>query len=376
MLEPWIQWVSIYTGKFAEQHKIFRLGDIKKYKGTFIFDIIEKLNKSVGVVCSMNLENTLKKPKYFLSDPWTKTNSGPGKILEFVSKTISSVVNLNSNKSMPLSLYCKVFTILLIIFRFKNILLYLKLILNFKKKWNKALLLDLMLHDLHLKLIKKHKTDFSSVFFNAGAHIQHHYFFNSKYFKNNSLNNPEWYIKEKHDPIRDMVLFYDKILSEYKKLDDYEIFLVTGLSQKPYDRVKFYYRLKDHANFLKILNINFLKVEPRMTRDFLVIFNNNSEKEYAIKKLYELNLINKRKIFSLEDREDSIFVTLSLKEEVYDNEKILIDIQKKIFIKDHIAFVALKNGMHDSKGYFYSSFNTKVQSITKIDKKIINFFSQ
>ena len=33
MLEPWIQWPSIYTGKKANQHNIFRLGDIIKYKG-------------------------------------------------------------------------------------------------------------------------------------------------------------------------------------------------------------------------------------------------------------------------------------------------------------------------------------------------------
>ena len=27
--------------------------------------------------------------------------------------------------------------------------------------------------------------------------------------------------------------------------------VVTGLAQKPYDRIKYYWRLKDHADFLK-----------------------------------------------------------------------------------------------------------------------------
>ena len=27
-LEPWIQWVSVYTGLSADDHKIFRLGDV------------------------------------------------------------------------------------------------------------------------------------------------------------------------------------------------------------------------------------------------------------------------------------------------------------------------------------------------------------
>ena len=378
LLEPWIQWVSIYTGKRADSHQIYRLGDIKKYNGETVFNIIEKLSKSIGVVCPMNLENNLKKPKYFFSDPWTKTFSGPGKIIKFISNTISDVVNLNSHKSIPKFLYCKTFIVLLLSFRFKNIYLYLKLIFNFKKKWNKALLLDLMLHDLHMDLIKKHKTDFSSIFFNAGAHIQHHYFFNSQYFRKKNLTNPEWYIKKKHDPILDMILFYDKILSEYKELNNYEVILATGLSQEPYNRVKYYYRLKNHENFFENLNINFLKIEPRMTRDFLVIFKDDNDKNNAIQKLNKLNQINKKEIFSFEDRNNSIFVTLKLHEEVHKNEQILTQDEKKISIKDHIVFVALKNGMHNSKGYFYSTFgeSEEVNNITQIDKKIINFFSK
>ena len=37
LLEPWIQWLTIYTGKSADDHKIFRLGDVKfkKYKTYF-----------------------------------------------------------------------------------------------------------------------------------------------------------------------------------------------------------------------------------------------------------------------------------------------------------------------------------------------------
>jgi hypothetical protein len=376
LLEPWIQWVSVYTGKRANEHKIFRLGDIKKYSGDLIFNTIEKLNKSIGIVCSMNVGNNFKKLKYFFSDPWTNDHSGPGKKIKFISKTISQVVNLNSHKSIPISLYFKVLVVLLVSFRFKNIFLYLKLIFKFKKRWNKALLLDLMLHDLHVNLLSKNKTEFSSIFFNAGAHIQHHYFFNSKYFENKDINNPEWYIKKKHDPILDMIVFYDQILSEYKKLNEYHIILATGLSQKPYDRTKYYYRLKNHDKFLNDLNIDFVKVEPRMTRDFLITFKDDIEKNQAIQKLNELNRINKQIIFSFEDRKDSIFVTLSIQHEITKNEQILIDNNRKILIKEHVVFVALKNGMHDQKGYFYSTLDTKVDNITEINQQIVNFFTK
>ena len=55
LLEPWIQWVSVYTGKSATEHKIFRLGDIDKYSGELLFNAVEKLNKTIGIICSMNM---------------------------------------------------------------------------------------------------------------------------------------------------------------------------------------------------------------------------------------------------------------------------------------------------------------------------------
>ena len=66
--------------------------------------------------------------------------------------------------------------------------------------------------------------------------------------------------KLKHDPIEDMLKSYDKILKSYLDLIDegYSIIFATGLSQEPYDRVKFYYRLKDHNSFLKKLVLNLI----------------------------------------------------------------------------------------------------------------------
>ena len=232
------------------------------------------------------------------------------------------------------------------------------------------------MHDIHINLLRKNKTEFSSIFFNAGAHIQHHYFFNSKYFENKDIKNPAWYIKKQYDPILDMIIFYDQILSEYKKLDEYEIILATGLSQKPYDRTKYYYRLRDHNKFLKELNIHFVKVEPRMTRDFLITFRNDIDKNEAIKKFHKLNMINKKIIFSFEDRNNSIFVTLSIQHEIKKDEQILIDNNKKFLIKEHVVFVALKNGMHDQKGYLYSTLDLKVDNIKEINQQIINFFTK
>jgi hypothetical protein len=375
LLEPWIQWVSIHTGKTAKEHNIFRLGDIKNFNQQQIFENIEKKNKSVGVICSMNVKNNLKNPTYFISDPWTNTESKPGKWNNYVAKNLARMINLNSNKKIPLSVYLNILIILLVTFRIKKLKTYFSIIFqSFSKKWFKALMLDLLLHDIHIRKLKKREPDFSTIFFNAGAHIQHHYFLNSIFFRNKKVKNPEWYINKLEDPIKDMILFYDEILFEYTKIKNYKIMLATGLSQKPYDRVKYYYRLKNHSAFLKILEVNFLKVEPRMTRDFLVTFSNKEDLDFAVKRFEEINSLNSSIIFKFDKRPDSIFVTLVISFEIKDTYNLTIKENYTIPFKSQVVFVALKNGMHNDEGYFFSSSNSHVNHVKDIYKEIQNFF--
>ena len=122
-------------------------------------------------------------------------------------------------------------------------------------------MLDFLIHLVHLHFYKKKKPHFSSVFLNAGAHIQHHYFYNTK-FIDNLPKNPNWYINPNSHPINDMLEVYDKILGDYIKLSKNGkcLLIATGLRQVPYDLIKFYYRLKDHKNFLSILK-NFARLQ-------------------------------------------------------------------------------------------------------------------
>ena len=67
------------------QHKVFRLGDIVKYEGEQIFEKIESAGYHVGCISPMNASNKLKKPAYFIPDPWTNTASDSS----FTSKVIT-----------------------------------------------------------------------------------------------------------------------------------------------------------------------------------------------------------------------------------------------------------------------------------------------
>ena len=79
----------------------------------------------------------------------------------------------------------------------------------------------------------KKDPNFSSIFFNAGAHVQHHYSFNSKYISNNKSLNLDWYLPSEIDPFEESLELYDFILNDY--INKYDIIIATGLTQIPYD---------------------------------------------------------------------------------------------------------------------------------------------
>tara|TARA_B110000444_G_scaffold233743_2_gene243517 strand:+ start:210 stop:1508 length:1299 start_codon:yes stop_codon:yes gene_type:complete len=380
-IEPWIQWVSVHTGLDYKSHKVFRLGDIVNHRHEQIFEKIEKLGFKVGAISPMNAANNLMNPDYFIPDPWTKTSSDNSFLSKILSDSISQAVNDNAKSKITiLSVLKLVYAFLTIISMKDKINLIFFVLSTLRKPWRKSLVLDLFLFYVHKELFIKKNTNFSTIFLNAGAHIQHHYFFNSKVIKNSKFKNPSWYIKEKYDPIIDMLRVYDKILGELNNINNTEIIVATGMSQVPYNNIKFYYRLSNHKNFLKKLNLKFDKVIPRMTRDFLILFNNKADQEEAYNYLKKITVSDDSLLFEeIEKMNNNLFVTLTYSNEITKDMFITIN-GKKIHLFDQVVFVAVKNGMHQSKGYAYFSDGIK-KSIPKnndhvlnINKTVLSFF--
>ena len=384
-LEPWIQWVSVNLGKDFNQHKIFRLGDIVNFpEEKQVFEKIEKRGFKVGAISPMNAANRLKNPSYFIPDPWTDTSSDGSAFSERVALMLKQTVNDNASGKLSIG---SVFTIIEIILRtlnLKSTIFLIKLIFSsLIKPWKKSLVLDYLIHLLHIYLIKKKKPNFSSIFFNAGAHIQHHYLHNSKHIRD-LTKNPKWYLNPSSDPIEDMLEVYDQIIGDYIKLyeNNSKLLISTGLRQVPYDTKKFYYRLKNHSNFLTNIGVKFSKVLPRMTRDFEIIFDNKKNKENKKKILEKIKTKkNHLNIFNeIEERENSLFVTLTYPHEVQKKDRLTINDNLELNFFDEIVFVAIKNGKHDTKGYGFYSLNPNFHlpnekiHISKIHDLILSYF--
>jgi hypothetical protein len=352
-LEPWIQWVSIHTGLSASEHKIFRLGDINNSNLKQIFEVVEAKGYQVGAICPMNTKNNLKQSKYFIPDPWTQTLKPKNIFQRIIYTSLSEVVNDNSKNKLSIKNKIIIFFLSLYFFRGKSLITFIKYFLkSINLKWYRAIIFDYLLHKIHISYLKKFNVDFSTIFFNAGAHIQHHYLHNSKIIEGEIDKNPSWYIDEKYDPILDVYSFYDEILSDYLK-SDHSILIATGLTQNPFIEKQYYYRLKNHKSFIKNLKINFRSIFPRMSRDFLITFDSQDDCLKASRIFDNINKINNIKFFDYEIRQNSIFVIFCYNKKIDENSKMKME-NTFINLNDSVNFVALKNGDHDSKGYLTS----------------------
>lgn len=361
-LEPWIQWPSIHLGKSFDEHRIFRLGDIVGSGETQIFEELEAIGLRVGAISAMNAENKLTSPAYFLPDPWTKTAPDSSFWSQSISTAVSQAVNDNASSRLTFASVASLFFALLRFARPIHYSKYLSLAWRGRgASWRKALFLDLFLHDLHYRLLKSKKSDFSTLFLNAGAHIQHHYLFNSLAVEQSEkLRNPGWYVSDGVDPFQEMLEVYDTVLGEFLDMPEFDLIIATGLSQKPYDRVKFYYRLRDHKEFLQSLGITHKTVTPRMTRDFLIEFDSEKQAADAEMDLRKIKVAaDDEPLFGeIDNRGDSLFVTLTYPKEITTDTEYVVDGVTSP-LQPVVVFVAIKNGMHQAKGFVYFSKGVK-----------------
>jgi len=357
LLEPWIQWATVQTGMTYDEHQVFRLGDmVLRPDLNQIFEDLEKSGLSIGAISPFNADNRLASPKFFIPDPWTQTKASGGFIIEKLSRAVSRIVNSNaSGKFGPLDIIWLLLGFLVYV-RIKRWPNFFKLISLRKKPGVKAAILDMILLEVFVTLQKKHKPDYSHLFFNGGAHVQHHYMFNSSQYKGD-FKNPEWYCPADWDPIYMILETYDTIIGDLFETGE-RIIGVTGLHQVSHEEQTFYWRPLTHKDFLLECGLKgeFIVI-PRMSRDFLLEVSNKKEALEIERHLNQFtDSVRSKPVFSVDNRGTSLFV-----EVIYDDnlvEGMSFDGPNGISLtslKSKLAFVAIKNGKHDGLGYVFSN---------------------
>ena len=126
-------------------------------------------------------------------------------------------------------------------------------------------------------------------------------------------------------------------------------------------------------NFFSKLKINFTHIHELMSRDFIIYFSDEKKTKIAEEILNNIELKNK-KFFKIDNRGSDLFISLVYPDEILKNDYINFD---SIEIFKDVLFIAIKNGMHHEKGFYYDNFsdyNKNDMNIVDIKNKILNFF--
>jgi hypothetical protein len=352
-LEPWIQWVTAHTGLSLADHGIWRLGDIRERPLDQIWEVLERQDIKVGAISPMNALNRCRNPAFFMPDPWTTTTT-TGAGLARLYPPVAAAVNNNADARFTPAMMARLCAGLVAYAAPSSCSGYLADLVGAARKrpWRKAMLLDRLLADVFVKEVKASRPGFASLFLNAGAHIQHHYLFNSAACQSDQ-NNPAWYVEPSADPVFEVYDLYDRIVARVRdSFPNSRIMLATGLHQDPHPKLTLYWRLRDHAAFLARHGVPFQRVEPRMSRDFVIFCRSAEEAGHAQSVLETLVGPDHEPLFNIDNRGESLFVELIWAKDLDDDFVYYREQEPMRGLRQDVAFVAIKNGQHNGTGYF------------------------
>lgn len=366
-LEPWIQWVTAHTGKPLAEHGVFRLGDIVNHEIRQIWEVLEEQGLKVGAISPMNARNRCRNPAFFIPDPWTPTEVTGSLLLRRVYAAVVQAVNDNAESRLTASSALALVAGLAAFARPANYGGYFAMMgaAARRRPWAKAMVLDQLLADIFVRQVKAKRPDFASLFLNAGAHIQHHYMFNSAVYEG-PHSNPEWYVPPSVDPVLEVYSLYDRIVGQVERtFPGARLMLATGLHQDPHTETTFYWRLKDHAAFLREMQVPFERVEPRMSRDFVIFCSDGDEAAQAERRLASITVAGGTPLFQIDNRGRDLFVMLTWPHDITEPFEFRVGSAVRTGLKDKVAFVAIKNGGHNGIGYL---LDTGVQVDGRTDR--------
>ena len=363
-LDPWVQWVSIHSGKPFGQHKVCRLSETKKQNFKQIWNIFgENKNYSCGIWGVMNAPcNSKKGIKFFVPDPWSFDEKAlPNNLNDFLSLPRYMAKNyLSTNLPKFIKESFKMCKFILInrgqgkTRRFFRMLVKSILISGINIH-TLSTLLDFLSTLYFIDLKDKFNTNFNIIFLNHIAHIQHQFW-----------DEPD---KEISKHMRLALIICNEIIGLLIKSmrKDEELMIINGLKQKIVKGEGYFlYRQKDPISFFKLFGVKSIDTEQNMTNDGVLLFDNKENRDEAIKLLNSLSLkSNQEKIFYLEVLDKNrLFYQFNLKNKVKIDEIILFN-DKSFRFFDLIECICERTGAHIEKGdVFYKGF--------KLPEKIYN----
>ena len=372
-LDPWVQWVSIHTGKPSEEHKVKHLGDVVNLKKSQIWEKLGDLGYSTGLWGVMN--GSLKKTKYsyfYLPDPWTITEKAkPQKLNKFLSLPRYYAQNyLEPSKKLLMLTFLDLLKFILSDWNFiylRNEIIYALKVIFFNGLNNTILfgLFDLISHKIFIKYKINYDPNLSIIFLNCLAHAQH-----DSWTKNK--------IKKDMKIILEIV---DMILSNFFEIinQDEAILVMNGLGQKNVeDKDYCIYRQKNPKSFLNFLGVKFDTFQQCMTNESHLFFKSKNNMLEAFKILDNIYISNEKLFYvELSEKNFSIFYQVNIFHKIFKEEYFLVKNKKHKFYK-YFVLLADRTGAHIPKGrvFYKNILIEKLFYNYEIHDLILDFFKK
>lgn len=374
-LEPWVQWVSVHTGVCSKDHKIKHLGDVPHLENPQLWETLSENGYSSIVWGAMNASRgSASLNSAFFPDPWTCSEKAFPEELNHLLNPLRAVSTnyLRPDKKKLIGMLKKLVILLknnkLSVFVLKKMPELLKELIKFK---GAHFVFIAFVETLSLKLFlsykQKIKPDFSLIFINTLAHIQHHHWHGFDYENNQKLRLGLKYI--------------DSMLKDlFDSLEKDEVFIVANaLSQKnTNDETPWVlYRPYNHRAFLQKIGIFPKSIKEHMTHDAHLFFESIEACQMA-KELLEKVTCENKPLFFVEGYTSNplkLFYRLQFTDKISPNAEIQLGNIKLPFFANFQNIVE-RTGKHIQKGTCYCNLNILPNKICnyQISSEIIKIF--
>jgi hypothetical protein len=352
-LDPWVQWVSAHTGQPSSVHRVLHLGDTPaKLDSPQLWEVLSANGISSGIWGAMNAtRGAADQCRFFLPDPWTFSEPAyPDRINDllalprYYSKNYLDVSVWEFVKgSLRLARYAVGSGAMLRLLALTPLILRGVAGIGI----NNAILFsafDLFSAALFAAKRTEDSPQFSLIFLNSIAHLQHHHWRQSTPLG-----------KELRFGLRaiDRVL---GMLFENSAAGDVLI-VMNALTQKNVSSGTklICYRQINPARFLHSIGIPHERVEQLMTNDAHVFFKTAAERDDAVRALAEVQISGKP-FFQVEPDPQcalKLFYQVICWDELPDDASLLIN-GHRVGLFDHFGIQGIRTGAHIPEGRVYA----------------------
>ena len=348
-LDPWVQWVGVHCGKPTEIHGIRRLGATRMQRLPQIWHAVAAKGHTWGVWGPMNAPmGDSAGACFFMPDPWSFDEAAYPQYLNDVL-ALPRYVAQNYLKID----YKRAFMAALRLARFFAPPWHWDLLARFSAHFTAGIatagpnvhtfttLIDYLSVLCFIKLRREHRPDFSLIFLNHIAHLQH------QFWSPSSKPHTEMALGLKLADAMIGLLLADRRTGE-------AFLMMNALKQMNVADKGFYvYRQIQPQEAIEALGITGGHVEQCMTHDATILFSHKKSADNACAILDLCNLSDGHKAFQVERQSDTrVFYQLAFEHKV-STDTFLICGSSRWRFYDVFELVCERTGAHIPEGDVY-----------------------